>query len=287
MIVSGGADASSPVPTIHSAKLLAAASTSFAPADTTCDDACFWLYSSGSTGAPKGTVHMHSSLIATAELYAKPILGIREDDVVFSAAKLFFAYGLGNGLTFPMSVGATTVLMAERPTPAAVVRAPAQAPADDLLRRADAVCGAARKPRPARARRAADASLHVGRRGAAGRHRHAAGPSISASRSSTALGSTEMLHIFLSNRPGEVRYGTTGKPVPGYELRIVGDDGQPVAPGEVGELQINGPTCGDGLLEQPREDAGTRSRAHGRAAATSTRSTPTATMSTRAGPTTC
>ncbi len=100
--------------------LLAQAEARFEPAKTTCDDACFWLYSSGSTGAPKGTVHVHSSLIQTAELYARPILGIRENDVVFSAAKLFFAYGLGNALTFPLAVGATTVLMAERPTPAAV-----------------------------------------------------------------------------------------------------------------------------------------------------------------------
>ena len=102
------------------AELMAAGDATFDAADTTRDDACFWLYSSGSTGAPKGTVHIQSSLIETAELYAKPILGIREDDVVFSAAKLFFAYGLGNALTFPLSVGATTVLMAERPTPPAV-----------------------------------------------------------------------------------------------------------------------------------------------------------------------
>src|SRR6266404_3464267 len=98
------------------ARLIAQAPSTFASAPTTCDDVCFWLYSSGSTGAPKGTVHVHSSLIQTAELYAKPILGIEETDVVFSAAKLFFAYGLGNALTFPMSVGATAVLMAERPT---------------------------------------------------------------------------------------------------------------------------------------------------------------------------
>jgi len=102
------------------AELMMGVSPNFEPAPTTCDDFCFWLYSSGSTGTPKGTVHLHSHLIQTAELYGKAILGIREEDVVFSAAKLFFAYGLGNGLTFPLSVGATTVLMAERPTPQAV-----------------------------------------------------------------------------------------------------------------------------------------------------------------------
>ena len=158
----------------------------FAAADTTRDDACFWLYSSGSTGAPKGTVHVHSSLIETAELYAKPILGIREDDVVFSAAKLFFAYGLGNGLTFPLAVGATTVLMAERPTPQAVFARLAQAPADDLLRRADALRRAAREPRSAR--RAASCGCASARRPAR-RCRPtsaSAGPSTSASRSSTA-----------------------------------------------------------------------------------------------------
>ena len=86
--------------------------------ESTCnDDACFWLYSSGSTGTPKGTVHLHSHMVQTAELYGRAVLGIREDDVVFSAAKLFFAYGLGNALTFPVSVGATTVLWPARPTP--------------------------------------------------------------------------------------------------------------------------------------------------------------------------
>jgi len=102
--------------------LLAKGKDESSAARTTSDDACFWLYSSGSTGTPKGTVHVHSSMILTAELYAKPVLGIREDDVVFSAAKLFFAYGLGNALSFPLSVGATTLLMAERPTPAAVFK---------------------------------------------------------------------------------------------------------------------------------------------------------------------
>src|SRR5262249_803964 len=100
--------------------LLEGGVTDFDPAPTCADDMCFWLYSSGSTGAPKGTVHTHASLIQTAELYARPVLGITEDDVVFSAAKLSFAYGLGNALTFPFAVGATTVLLADRPTPGAV-----------------------------------------------------------------------------------------------------------------------------------------------------------------------
>ena len=130
---------------------------------------------------------MHSSLIQTAELYAKPILGIREDDVVFSAAKLFFAYGLGNALTFPLAVGATDGADGRAADAGGGVRAPAQAPADDLLRRADAVRGAAREPRPAGARTSSSLrALHVGRRGAAGGDRQALDRRTSASRSSTA-----------------------------------------------------------------------------------------------------
>jgi benzoate-CoA ligase len=221
--------------------MLAHAGTGFAPAETTCDDMCFWLYSSGSTGAPKGTVHIHSSLINTVELYAWPILGIREDDVVFSAAKLFFAYGLGNGLTFPLAVGATTILMAERPTPAAVfARLRKHQPtifygvptlfaallaSPELPRRGELRmrrCSSAGEALPA----------EIGKRWT----EHFGVEILDG------IGSTEMLHIFLSNRAGCVRYGTSGMPVPGYELRILGDDGMPVAQGQVGELQISGPT---------------------------------------------
>jgi benzoate-CoA ligase len=222
--------------------LMQAASSAFAPAPTTCDDACFWLYSSGSTGTPKGTVHVHSSLIQTAELYAVPVLGIREPDVVFSGAKLFFAYGLGNALTFPMAVGATAVLMAERPTPAAVyarlvkhrptifygvptlyaamLAAPELPQREDLALR---VCTSAGEALPA----------DIGRR-----FTERFGVEIL-----DGIGSTEMLHIFLSNRPGEVRYGTTGKPVPGYEIRLLGEDGREVPDGEVGDLHISGPSA--------------------------------------------
>jgi benzoate-CoA ligase len=223
-------------------ELLAKAEPKAQAAPTTRDDMCFWLYSSGSTGAPKGTVHLHSHLIATAELYAKPILGIRESDVVFSAAKLFFAYGLGNALTFPMSVGASTVLMAERPTPEAVFKrlvekgptifygvptlyaallASSAFPSKEQLKLR--ICTSAGEALP---------------EGLGKRWIERTGVDIL-----DGIGSTEMLHIFLSNRPGDVRYGTTGKPVPGYEVRLVDDQGKVITkPGELGELQISGPT---------------------------------------------
>jgi benzoate-CoA ligase len=223
------------------ADLMKAAKGDFTAARTSCDDICFWLYSSGSTGAPKGTVHLHSHLIRTAELYALPVLGIAEDDVVFSAAKLFFAYGLGNALTFPFAVGATSILMAERPTPAAVSRvlreakptifygvptlygallASADLPTRDALALRRCVSAGEALPED------------IGRRWEA-----RTGTEIL-----DGIGSTEMLHIFLSNRPGEVRYGTTGKPVPGYAVRVVDEAGHPVKPGEIGELLIAGPT---------------------------------------------
>ena len=225
----------------HLQALMAKAGTVFEAAPTTCDDVCFWLYSSGSTGAPKGTVHVHSSLIQTAELYARPVLGIRESDIVFSAAKLFFAYGLGNSLTFPLTVGATAVLMAERPTPAAVFKRlkehrptvfygvptlyAALLASPDLPRKEEValrICTSAGEALPA----------DIGRRWTA----HFGTEVLDG------IGSTEMLHIFLSNRPGDVRYGTTGKPVPGYRIRLVDEEGREVGVNEIGELQISGPT---------------------------------------------
>lgn len=224
------------------ASLIASGSPEHDVAGTCSDDACFWLYSSGSTGTPKGTVHLHSHLVQTAELYGRAVLGIRETDVVYSAAKLFFAYGLGNALTFPMSVGATTVLLPSRPTPAdvfgvlrkfqptifygvptlfAALLADASRPQRGELKLR--VCTSAGEALPA----------EIGKRWTA-----EYGCEIL-----DGIGSTEMLHIFLSNRPGKVRYGTTGQAVPGYELRIVGDDGGECGEGEIGELQIKGPTA--------------------------------------------
>ncbi|MEO8629885.1 MAG: benzoate-CoA ligase family protein [Betaproteobacteria bacterium] len=225
----------------HLQSLMVNAQAKFATAPTTRDDVCFWLYSSGSTGTPKGAVHIHSSLIQTAELYARPILGIREDDVVFSAAKLFFAYGLGNALTFPLAVGATAILMAQRPTPAAVFKrlqehrptifygvptlygallaSPELPPRESVALR---VCTSAGEALPA----------EIGKRWS----KHFGVDVLDG------IGSTEMLHIFISNRPGEVRYGSTGRPVPGYRIRLIDENGSDAAPEQLGELQINGPT---------------------------------------------
>jgi benzoate-CoA ligase len=210
-------------------------------AQTTSDDACFWLYSSGSTGMPKGTVHVHSSLILTAEYYARGVLGMRESDVVFSAAKLFFAYGLGNALTFTLAVGATAVLMAERPSPASVFqrlveRKPTLFYGVPTLYAAMLANPAFPKKENLALRQCVSAGEALPSQ-IAKNWREKTGVEIL-----DGIGATEMLHIFLSNRPDDLRYGTTGKPVPGYELRLVDEQGQPVKQGEMGELQISGPT---------------------------------------------
>jgi benzoate-CoA ligase len=223
------------------AALLADSAATFDTAPTHPDEPCFWLYSSGSTGRPKGTVHIHTSLVQTAERYAVPVLGIAESDITFSAAKLFFAYGLGNGLTFPMVVGATSVLMAERPVPGAVCRVlrehrPTIFFGVPTLYNAMLVSPDLPRPEELALRRCVSAGeplpQEIGRRWSA-----RLGVDIL-----DGIGSTEMLHIFLSNRPEEVRYGTTGKPLPGYPLKIVDEEGRPVRRGEVGDLLVSGPT---------------------------------------------
>ncbi len=223
-------------------EVLAGAATEAFTAPTTRDDMCFWLYTSGSTGRPKGVVHTHAALKLTDDLYAGPTLGVSKSDVCFSVAKLFFAYGLGNALTFPLSVGATTVLLPTRPTPdvvadilkkhqvsvfyavptfyAGFLASPAAPASGELKLRRCVSAGEALPP-------------DVGRR-----WRERYGVDLL-----DGIGSTEMLHIFLSNRPADVKYGTTGKPVPGYEVRLVDDEGNQIkAHGEMGELQVRGPT---------------------------------------------
>ncbi|GLS15248.1 benzoate-CoA ligase family protein [Hydrogenophaga electricum] len=212
-------------------------------ADTHGDEPAFWLYSSGSTGAPKGTVHTQANLWWTAELYGKGVLALQENDIVFSAAKLFFAYGLGNALTFPLSAGASVVLMAERATPQAcfkrfveqrptvfygaptgyggMLASPELPPRDQVALR---LCSSAGEALP----------RDIGERWTT----HFGCEIIDG------IGSTEMLHVFLSNRPGDVRYGTTGKPVPGYAVELRDEDGRVIdGHNQIGDLYIQGPSA--------------------------------------------
>lgn len=220
---------------------LSTADNSFDTAPTRADDMCFWLYTSGTTGMPKGSVHLQSSMMQTFDLYAAPTLEISEADVVYSAAKLFFAYGLGNGLTFPMAAGATTVLLEGMPAPDAVAEILTKhgvtlffgvptlygmllasdalpAPGSHKLR----LCVSAGEALPGELLR---------------RWKDRMGADIL-----DGLGSTEMLHIFLTNHADDIRPNSSGKAVTGYELRLVDDDGAPVPDGELGHLEVAGPT---------------------------------------------
>lgn len=218
--------------------------------EASADEVAFWLYSSGSTGTPKGVRHVHGSLQATAETYGNQVLKVGEDDIVFSAAKLFFAYGLGNGMTFPMAVGATTILLAARPTPDSV---------SDILgqEKPTIYCGVPTLY-AALLHHWESADVHPS---APLRTCISAGEALPADIGNKwksiwgvdildGVGSTEMLHIFLSNRAGDVVYGTSGAAVPGYELRLVEEDGSDVPVGGVGELLVRGPSAADGYWNQ-------------------------------------
>ncbi|HZT46522.1 MAG TPA: benzoate-CoA ligase family protein [Hyphomicrobiaceae bacterium] len=229
-----------------------------APAlDVPADQCAFWLYSSGSTGRPKGVRHVHSSLKATADTYAAQVLGIRADDVVFSAAKLFFAYGLGNAMSFPMSVGATSVLLPERPTPEAVFRVFKQHQptvffgVPTLYASMLAHPGATREASSERLRLCVSAGealpAEVGKAFAA-----RFGVDIL-----DGVGSTEMLHQYVCNSPTALKYGTSGKPVPGYEVRLVDEHGRDVPDGEVGEMLVKGPSAAEGYWNQREKSRAT------------------------------
>ena len=238
------------------ADMLEEASAILEPAPTSADSECFWLYSSGSTGRPKGAVHKHRDIVTTCVHYADATLGIVEDDVCFSAAKLFFAYGLGNAMTFPLWAGATAVLSGQRPTPemtfniieqhrptlyfgvptlyAAQLRDLDETPRDLSSLRA---CVSAGEALPADIFR---------------RWQEHTGTLIL-----DGIGSTEALHIFISNTANDYRPGTSGRLVPGYDARIVDEEGAPVANGETGRLFIRGDSTAPYYWNNPERTAGT------------------------------
>ena len=217
----------------------------------TADDECFWLYSSGSTDRPKGAVHRHRDMVTTSQLYGVDVLGVRSDDICFSAAKLFFAYGLGNAMTFPLWVGATAVLLPDRATPrstfatieyfkptlyfglptlyAAQLQALETSTPDLSSIR---LCVSAGEALPA----------HIFHK-----WRECTGTAIL-----EGIGSTEALHIFISNRFGDVKPGAAGRAVPGYDLKIVDGEGCPVRTGEAGHLHIRGASIAKCYWNSPK-----------------------------------
>lgn len=232
-------------------EILAAASTEADPHQADPDDIAFWLYSSGSTGKPKPTPHKHRSMLFTAHTYAKQVLDIREEDVCFSVSKLFFAYGLGNGLTFPIRFGASAVLLSDPPTPEKVIETlltyrptvffGVPTMYNSLLKKMEPtefpglrLCVSAGEALPPEIYK--QWKLKTGVEIVDG------------------IGSTEALHIFISNRPGEVKEGSSGSVVPGYEAKIVNDEGIEVPPGETGHLVIKGESLTPGYWNRPEQN---------------------------------
>ncbi|MBT1076484.1 benzoate-CoA ligase family protein [Geobacter grbiciae] len=229
------ANGSAPAGDLSLAELCAPQPTELEAAPTCRDDACFWLYSSGSTGSPKGTVHLQHDMVYSAKTYGAKVLDIKENDVFFSAAKLFFAYGLGNGIYFPFCVGATAVYLPLRPTPANVYETVrrhrptlffgvptlyGQMLEEEGSMNGVRLCVSAGEALPA---------AYI--------HRWKARFQLDIL---DGIGSTEMAHIFISNRPGEIVAGSSGRVVPGYEARIVDENMHDLPAGEIGTLLVKG-----------------------------------------------
>lgn len=221
--------------------MIAAESADCPYADTDADDPAVWLFSSGSTGKPKACMHVTGDFLFNTEQYAKGVLGIREDDVTLSVPKLFFGYATGTNLLFPWAVGATSCLFSERATVEAVLANLVRFRPTILTNVPTMIHRMLEHPDCA----TADLSslrmvLSAGEALPAELYRRwvaRTGVEIL-----DGIGSAELFHIYLTNYPGDVKLGTLGRPVPGYEVRLVGEDGQDVLPGEIGTLWVRGPS---------------------------------------------
>ena len=230
---------------------MAEASNELTAWPTTSEDIAFWLYTSGSTGTPKGVMHRHQALIYTAVLFGQSVLKVSPEDVTFSAAKMHFAYGLGNAMTFPFYAGATSIVTGHRPTAEHIVAClceyqPTLFFAVPTLY-AQLLTAFEEIPKVALARlRLCVSAGEALPEEVARRWVDRCGIDII-----DGLGTTEMLQTFLSNRPGEIRFGTSGKPVPGYTVRLVDRTGAKVARGNVGALEVKGKSAAVGYWNQP------------------------------------
>lgn len=215
------------------------------------NDTAFWLYSSGSTGSPKGTLHMHKSLIATSNNYAKTVLNITDNDICFSAAKLFFAYGLGNALTFPMSVGATSILMADRPTPESVSNIIKKYSVTLFFGVPTLYAALLNANMSSDLFKSLRLSISAGE--ALPANLYEKWYKFSGVQILDGIGSTEMLHIFISNTIDSITPGASGKPVKGYKARLIKDDGKLANDNEIAELEINGPSSASSYWNKPEK----------------------------------
>ncbi|HEX9074636.1 MAG TPA: benzoate-CoA ligase family protein [Anaerolineae bacterium] len=232
-----------PAGTIHFGDWIKGESAELAPADTSRDDACFWLYSSGTTGFPKGAVHLQHDMVYCAENYARSVLDINENDRTFSVAKLFFAYGLGNGLYFPFYVGGTAVLYPGRPEPKPIYETLTKYKPTLFFCVPTAYAGLLAVDDTS-AYNLSSVRLCVSAGEALPKALFDKWVAKWGVEILDGIGSTEILHIFISNRAKEVRAGSSGKLVPGYEARVVDEDDRALPQGEVGNLLIRGDsTC--------------------------------------------
>jgi len=221
------------------------------PYDSMQNDVAFWLYSSGSTGTPKGTLHIHKSLIATANTYAKKIIKINKNDICFSAAKLFFAYGLGNALTFPMSIGATSILMAGRPTAESV---------SNIIKKYSVTLFfgvptlyAALLSSNININDYQSLRLSISAGEALPAHLCEKWKKLLGISILDGIGSTEMLHIFISNSIEDTIPGASGRPVEGYKARLINDDGKEAFDDEIAELEVQGPSSAISYWKKPEK----------------------------------